>query len=155
MPKTKHGQCPRRKKTKLYSLWQTMKCRCHCPTHVAYLEYGGRGIVVCHRWRNSFEAFVQDIGPRPSPKHSLDRYPNPNGSYEPGNVRWATPGEQARNRKSNRVYTHAGKTQCLMDWSLEVGVNYHTIVGRLDRGWPFEEAISKTKRKPGRRARLP
>jgi hypothetical protein len=77
-----------------------MRARCHCSTKQDYAEYGGRGITVCERWQ-SFENFLADMGPRPSPKHSIDRINN-NGNYEPSNCRWATAKEQVANRRPNR-----------------------------------------------------
>ena len=74
----------------LHGLWSGMIERCCNPSYPAYRLYGGRGIAVCARWRNSFQAFVADMGQRPSSKHSIDRYPNRDGNYEPGNCRWAT-----------------------------------------------------------------
>lgn len=82
-----------------YGPWKAMKQRCHCPKDKDHHRYGGRGIIVCDRWRESFAAFLQDVGPRPSLAHSLDRYPNKDGNYEPGNVRWATAKQQANNRR--------------------------------------------------------
>ncbi|WP_344287022.1 hypothetical protein [Streptomyces synnematoformans] len=75
-----------------------MKKRCSLPTHKYFHYYGGRGIEVCQRWRDSFEAFVADVGPRPTPQHTLDRINN-DGNYEPGNVAWRTWKEQAANRR--------------------------------------------------------
>lgn len=83
----------------LYPRWQTMKRRCDDPGATGYKNYGGRGIKVCERWASSFENFLFDVGERPSPLHSLDRYPNNDGNYEPGNFRWATRKEQAQNRR--------------------------------------------------------
>jgi hypothetical protein len=75
-----------------------MKTRCSNPRNPAFMDYGGRGIEVCPRWEVSFEAFLADMGPRTSPAHSIDRKNN-DGNYEPGNCRWATASEQARNRR--------------------------------------------------------
>lgn len=83
--------------------WSHAKGRCRCETDAAWKNYGGRGIQMCERWFNSFEAFLEDVGPRPSPEHSLDRYPDNNGNYEPGNVRWATNLEQQANTRRKRL----------------------------------------------------
>lgn len=83
--------------------WRAMKDRCQHTTHKSYKDYGGKGIVVCREWEESFDAFYKHIGPRPSPLHTLDRKDS-RGNYEPGNVRWATRREQVMNRTS-RCYT--------------------------------------------------
>ncbi len=83
-----------------YRVWGGMKQRCHNARCVHYSRYGGRGIKVCKRWRDSFQAFLKDVGPRPSMDHSLDRFPDNDGDYKPGNVRWATREEQRANTRA-------------------------------------------------------
>ena len=92
--KTTHGLSL----TPEYRAWAGIIQRCTNPKQTVYADYGGRGITVCDRWRDSFEAFFQDMGRRPSPEHSIDRRNN-DGDYEPGNVRWATKEKQAQNRR--------------------------------------------------------
>lgn len=91
---TKHGKSF----TPVHNIWRAAKDRCHNPRQKKYHLYGGRGIFMCEEWRNDFTAFEEHLGPRPSPKHSVDRIDNERG-YEPGNIRWATQTEQVRNSR--------------------------------------------------------
>lgn len=99
---TSHGHARQGKETPEYRAWQHAKSRCFNPRVWNYEEYGGRGITMSEDWKNSFENFLKDMGPRPSNNYSLDRYPNNDGNYEPGNCRWATSSEQAFNRRKAR-----------------------------------------------------
>lgn len=130
-----------------YRAWQTMRLRCTVPTNPAYKDYGGRGIKVCERWLKSPKAFIEDMGPKPSPKHELDRWPNNDGNYEPGNCRWATRSENDRNRRNNRLIECGGETLTLIAWAERSGVQPGTIKERMDRGWPAERAIFEPARK--------
>lgn len=102
-----------------YAAWNAMKRRCYTVTNGRYENYGGRGIEVCDRWRNSYKHFLEDMGPRPTDKHSLDRI-NPNGHYEPSNCRWADIETQSNNKAKTKLYTYNGKTQTLAQWIREI-----------------------------------
>ena len=90
-----------------WGIWSNMKTRCYNPNGSGYASYGGRGIAMCERWRESFESFLSDMGPRPGPDYQLDRIDN-NGNYEPGNCRWVTRSDNCRNRRSNRRLAFQG-----------------------------------------------
>lgn len=126
-----------------YHAWAAMKVRCSNSNCKDWYLYGGRGISVCAKWRTSFEAFFQDVGARPSPTHSLDRYPNANGNYEPGNVRWATRKQQARNwSRRNRLFTHSGESLTLSEWAERLGMSRESLRDRIDGGWPISLALT-------------
>lgn len=123
--------------------WDTyygMLHRCYQAHHKSYRDYGGRGVIVCERWRNSFADFAADMGPRPHGT-TLDRYPNTNGNYEPGNCRWATPMQQANNRRTN-VYLEAfGERRTIAEWSRHMGIKPDALRARLKYGWKIEKAL--------------
>jgi hypothetical protein len=115
--------------TSIHNTWMSMKQRCfdvNCP---AYSDYGGRGITVCERWM-VFENFFEDVGSPPDGM-TLDRFPNNDGNYEPGNVRWATKIEQGINRRNVHQVTIDGVTKTLREWCEQTGVKYNTAYQRI------------------------
>jgi hypothetical protein len=134
---TKHGKS----RTREYTIWNQMIARCYNQKNSRYYTHGGRGITVCDRWRNSVEAFIEDMGLIPGPKYSIDRINN-DGNYEPENCRWATVEEQMNNKRTNRKMTYKGKTQTIAQWSREVGIRYATLLQRTRNGWTAEKALT-------------
>ncbi len=125
-----------------YQTWANMLIRCKRDDKNAKW-YRERGIAVCDRWLTDFQAFYDDMGPRPSPQHSIERKNNALG-YSPENCCWATAIDQNNNRRNNRFLTFNGKTQTVTQWAREIGVTYSTISNRLRSGWPIEKILSKS-----------
>lgn len=126
-----------------YYIWGSMKQRCLNPNVRNWADYGGRGITVCDRWIESFEAFYADMGPRPTPLHSIDRIDNDDG-YHPKNCEWSDLDHQVRNRRSNIVVTLDGVEMVLTDAARISGVKYTTARARLVRGWSLNRALERT-----------
>lgn len=127
--------------TSEYYTYGSMIGRCHRATDPNYKHYGGRGIFVCERWLKSFENFYADMGPRPTPRHTIDRIDN-NKGYSPENCRWITMAEQSRNRRSNILITINGETKCATDWAKLNGLRPALVVQRIRRdGWSPELAL--------------
>lgn len=134
----------------LWNIYTGMIDRCTNPNYRQWNDYGGRGIRICDRWLSDFEAFVVDVGERPSPKHSLGRQDN-DGNYEPGNVEWQTSTQQNRNRRGLRMVTIDGETKCFSEWCDHFGVVPIQLAQcRLHNGW--SEYAALTTPKGGRRA---
>lgn len=143
----------RKKETRLYkhplrAAWFSMHYRCSAPEHPEYVRYGARGIRVCQRWTSTdgtdkdvsgFMAFVEDVGARPEGK-TLDRI-DPDGNYEPGNVRWATLAEQQYNRRDACWLTVDGVAKPLAVWSRETGTPHTTMRGRIKLGYTGKEIL--------------
>lgn len=125
-----------------YRTWTRINSRCFDRGSKDYPNYGGRGIVVCERWRRSFERFFADMGPRPTGTYSIDRIDN-DGPYAPGNCRWATPRQQLNNRRTNRRMTAFGRTATASELAELHGIARHVVYSRLDRGWDIEAALTR------------
>lgn len=121
-----------------------MISRCHNPKATGYENYGGRGVVVCSRWRESFWNFYEDMGDRPEGT-TLDRI-DVDGNYEPTNCRWADLETQSNNKSDNIVLVADGREQTLSQWARELGILPNTIQYRLYRGWSVEQALGMEKR---------
>jgi hypothetical protein len=124
-----------------HHIWRNMNSRCLDPTFPNYDNYGGRGITVCEEWINSFESFFHHIGARPTPNHTLDRINNDLG-YFPGNVRWATRTEQARNKRNNRLLTWNGETLPIPVWAERTGLNEALLWTRVRARWSDEKTLT-------------
>lgn len=127
--------------TSEYRAWQMMRLRCNEPKNAAYPSYGGRGIKVSDRWMVSVEAFVSDMGLKPSPGHELDRKNN-DGDYTPENCRWVTRKVNDRNRRSNRRFEYAGETLTLAEWAERFDIRSNTLKERLNLDWTIEESLT-------------
>lgn len=120
--------------------WHAMLARCYNEKNKSYPNYGGRGITVCDRWRNSLEDFIIDMGRKPKSSLSIDRIDN-DGNYEPANCRWATCKQQSRNRRSSRLLTVNGDSKIVAEWSEILGIGISVIWSRLWRGWNESDAL--------------
>lgn len=145
--RTKHGHTTPISPT--YWTWQAMRARVKGTNEDGRRYYKGKGIKVCERWK-SFVNFLSDMGERPEGK-TLDRFPNKNGNYEPGNCRWATVKQQANNTNSNVFIVHAGKCQTISQWSDELGISSSTISRRVLLGETDPKKIFALPKKYGSR----
>lgn len=132
-------------KSPLYKTWNRIIERCTNSNHEHFSYYGGRGIKVHETWLTAFQMFYNHVSKLPYFErngYTLDRINN-DGDYEPGNVRWATKNQQARNKRTNHIYTYKGKSQCLATWAEEYNLTYPTLKGRLKLGWNIHDALTK------------
>jgi len=127
-------------KTLEYRSWRAMKIRCFNPNYPRYSDWGGRGITVCDRWKNSFEDFLADMGSRPTAKHSLDRIDN-NADYSPKNCKWSTRVEQDNNKRNNHLITIDDVTLTIAQWAKKMNISGQLIQGRLKNGWSEYKAV--------------
>lgn len=126
---------------RLNNTWQRMKQRCYNTNSKDFVNYGGRGIEVCDRWKESFEAFVEDMYPSYISGLTLDRIDN-NGNYEPSNCRWITRAEQNGNRRDNKKITYQGITMNLPEWARHFNIKRSTLAQRVYvYKWPTEKCF--------------
>jgi hypothetical protein len=128
----------------LYHCWRAMVRRCTDPARHEYPRYGGRGITVCARWLGAegFRRFASDMGPKPTPKHTIDRIDNSKG-YAPGNCRWATVKQQNNNTRRNRYIAHNDQVLTVTEWADLCGLKQSTLHRRLfTRGWSVERSLT-------------
>ena len=123
-----------------YRIWGLMKDRCLNEKARQYADYGGRGITICDAWIDDFEAFMRDMGPRPSVRHSVERMNN-DGGYGPDNCRWALPLDQGNNKRNNVFLEIDGERLTVSQWARRVGLRPNVIQKRLKRGWPAVRAV--------------
>lgn len=138
---TTHGM----RHTPIYSEWCTIKQRCFNPNNGSYKDYGERGITMCDSWKNSFEAFYEDVSKLPNFRkdgYSINRIDN-DGNYEPNNVEWSDNTTQANNKRNNHCIEFNGKTQTIAQWADELGINKYTLYNRiLTYHWSVERALT-------------
>lgn len=139
---TKHGK----HKDRVYNIYKGIKQRCYNKNNAAFPHYGGRGILMCDRWKDSFENFYSDMGDPPTDKHQIDRINNED-VYSPENCHWTTADVQSKNKRNTRLITYQGKTQCLKDWSKELGINYLTLCYRIKHNFDMDSLFKETKRR--------
>lgn len=145
--KLKHGHSTRTTMSRTYKAWGTIIQRCTNTNNEKYPIYGGRGIIVCKRWRNSFPNFLEDMGESPGIEYSIDRINNNEGYYKE-NCRWATRQQQMRNKRDNIFVVYKGKTKLVIEWAEEYQISYHTLRSRIYRlGWSIEKALTTPVRK--------
>lgn len=138
---TVHGATTGRGMTPEYSAWKAIIARCENPKNKRFLDYGGRGIKITAEWRNNFQKFLTDMGPKPGPGYSIDRRDN-DADYEPGNCRWATSRQQMVNRRNTRMVNTTRGMRPLADLAKECGVPANTLRARLELGWSLSDAMA-------------
>ena len=131
-------------KSREFNIWQSMKDRCYNQNNIRYKNYGGRGVVVCDRWVNSFKNFYCDMGD--SNGLSIDRI-DVYGNYEPYNCRWANAKAQSRNRTNNAKFTYLNETLCMSEWCEKINMPTSTFLNRINRGWSIDKTIETPIRK--------
>jgi hypothetical protein len=137
-------------RTPTHRAWAAMLTRVRNPRAIGHKDYHDRNIQVCERWLK-FENFLEDVGEKPGPKYTIDRFPNNDGNYGPGNVRWATASEQQNNKRDNRIIEFLGQRKTLAQWIRHLNIDtsegrsfklaYAKIWKRLARGYSPSRAF--------------
>lgn len=125
-----------------YGVWVCLRARCCNPNSDDWDSYGGRGIKVCNRWKD-FAAFFEDMGERPSEKHTLERVDNSLG-YSPSNCIWASRKVQGRNKRNIPLFKYKGEFKCVAEWAEIYGIHPETLRKRLRKGWSIHDALNKS-----------
>lgn len=139
-----HGEARQNKRTPEWIVWWGMISRCKYPTHISYKHYGAQGIRVCNRWlgQRGYDNFLQDVGRRPSPQHTIDRI-NSTKNYCPSNVRWVHQNQQYRNKKNTLVVQFNGEVKSLVEWSQITGIPWTRLRYRIYYArWPIYKAFA-------------
>jgi hypothetical protein len=145
----KHGHSKDKKMSSEYVSWQRMIQRCQNLGYANYHNYGGKGITVCNKWKNSFVSFLEDMKEKPFKNAQLDRI-NTDGNYEPNNCRWVSCKENSRNRRDNLVIEWNDQKKTLSEWSEILNINKNTLRDRIySTKWTLEEAMSTPLLKKG------
>lgn len=129
-----------------YRIWSGIKDRCYREKIKSYSRYGGRGIKMCDRWKNSFEAFLEDMGRRPEKGMQIERIDN-NSNYEPENCKWDTRKNQCRNTRRNIYFTIDGETRLMVEWCEHFGIDHANVRHRMNIGWSVEDAFKIPEKK--------
>ena len=138
----KHGQARDYARSKEYMAWRAMKARCLNQNHSHFKYYGGAGVTICPEWTQDFIAFLNHIGPMPSPGLTVDRIDGTK-DYQPGNIKWSTRREQVRNRRNNVYVDFGGQRVLARDIALQHGIWPQVLLRRIRRGQPVAEAVQE------------
>ncbi len=137
----KHGASVGKKITPEYATWKNMKRRCNNKNYHRYQEYGGRGITICEKWKDSFKCFLDDMGNKPFLGAQIDRI-DTNKGYSPENCRWVSPKINCRNKRNNRILEFEGEKLCVAEWAERLNVNPNTLRYRIRRNLHIEEILA-------------
>lgn len=143
------GQCGTRRVPTEKTTYYAMRTRCENPNSNSFEDYGARGIKVCDRWRESFDNFLADMGPKPTPQHTIERINNDKG-YEPGNCKWATRRENLMNRRPMpaALFPCHGKMMTMKDIATAYRISKFVVYRRINNGWSVDDAATTPVKRP-------